>query len=265
MLCDAHVHSRGTEQGEKVLMAMDAAGIDKICLFAPYGGESAEKQRESTDFVAKLAGADPERIFGFAWIEPRLPDAADEVERAVADRRLRGVKMIPHHWYPYEERVFPVYERVQAVGVPMIFHSGILWGFGDSSRFCRPVFYEALLHFPKIKFALAHIGWPWTDECLATAGRFRAAVRDGEAEEWQMFVDITPGTPEIYRAEALRKALAYVGDERLIYGSDSLRPEDPASYEQVLEMDRRIFGEVLGLSKESQERIMGTNVMKLFQ
>ncbi|MGQ9632038.1 MAG: amidohydrolase family protein [bacterium] len=265
MICDCHVHSRGSERGGAILRAMDDVGIDKICLFAPYGGESAEKQRESTDFVAKVASEDPERILGFAWIEPALPEAAKEVERAVVDLKLRGIKMIPNHWYPYDEKVFPVYEKMGELGVPGIFHSGILWGFQDSSRFCRPCFYEALLHFPKVKFALAHIGWPWTDECIATAGRFRAAVGWDNLERWQMYIDITPGTPPIYRKDALARAISYVGPDRLIYGSDSARPEDPNSYMRVLERDRRLFREELNLPSEDEGKIMGGNLVRLLE
>jgi hypothetical protein len=66
VICDCHVHSRGSENGEGILRAMDRAGIDRICLFAPYRGESDEGQRESTDFMAKVAKADPNRILGFA-------------------------------------------------------------------------------------------------------------------------------------------------------------------------------------------------------
>jgi predicted TIM-barrel fold metal-dependent hydrolase len=244
---------------------MDRAGIDRICLFAPYGGESDEAQRASTDFMAKVAKADPERIIGFAWIEPRLSGAPDETQRAIADCGLKGVKMIPHHWYPYDEAIFPVYEKVQELGVPIIFHAGILFGFMDSSRFCRPVHFEALLHFPGIKFALAHIGWPWTDECIATAGRFRAALRRRETTQHQMYIDITRGTPPAWRADALRKALEYLGDDLLIYGSDCSRPTEPQALLEKLNADLKLFSEELHLSAATQEKILSRNLMKLFQ
>jgi len=75
--------------------------------------------------------------------------------------------MIPDHWYPYDEFMYSIYEEVEELGVPIIFHSGILFDFKDSSRFCRPVNYEVFLSFPDLKFALAHVSWPWIDECSA--------------------------------------------------------------------------------------------------
>jgi predicted TIM-barrel fold metal-dependent hydrolase len=265
MITDCHVHSRGREKGEDVLKALDQAGIDRVCLFAPYPGDDESKQRESTQFISKLQAVDPDRIFGFAWIEPKIPSAPDAVSEAVEKYGVRGVKMIPHHWYPYDELLVPVFERIQSAGVPIIFHSGILFGFMDSSRFCRPCGYEALLHFPKIKFALSHIGWPWTDECLATAGRFRAAVHRKETpSDMQMHIDLCPGTPPAWREDALRKAIAYLGDELLIYGSDHGSPDNPEAYLPTLRADQRLFSDVLGLTQASQDRIFGTNVEKLF-
>ena len=98
-----------------------------------------------------------------------------------------------NHWYPpYDERIFPVYEKIQQLKVPILFYSGILSGNRDSSRFCRPVNFEVMIDLPKIRFALAHIGWPWTDECIAVAGRFAADVLDPVAG-LQEHAPIPPG------------------------------------------------------------------------
>lgn len=264
MIVDCHVHMTGREEPSRVLEALDKAGVDKVFLFAPYGGLSLEKTRGFTDFAARLVVEDPERLYGFTWVEPRLgPKAVAELERSILEKNLRGVKMIPHHWYPYDKRLWPLYRKVQELGVPIIFHSGILWGFEDSSRFCRPAYYEALLHFPRIRFALAHISWPWTDECIAVAGRFRAAVRETGGEP-QMKVDITPGTPPEWRLDALRKALSYLGDEWLIYGSDCMAG-DAECQRRHLESDRRLLREELRASEASERRILGENALTLFQ
>lgn len=232
--------------------------------------------------MVKIVAENPERLIGFAWIDPLLPNAKNEVERVIVDYRLQGIKMIPNHLYPYEERIFPVYERIEELKVPIIFHSGILHTFSDSSRFCRPTFHEALLHFPGIKFALAHISWPWTDECIVIAGRFRAAIEDAhfyrtalEEEqdeqdtsigECQIFIDITPGTPRIYRMQALHKALVCLGEDRLMYGSDAATtPGGMRVFKQFLERDKRIFCEELGLPSEAQEKIMGRNAMRFLK
>jgi predicted TIM-barrel fold metal-dependent hydrolase len=160
MLVDCHVHSIGKETIDEVIGSMDQHGVDRAIIFAPYPGRFTEKgaintelteymqfsysgvdeeaQKKSTEFISSLQAEAPDRIIAFAWIEPRLRDAVENVEEAVTEFDCRGVKMIPDHWYPYDTKFFPLYEKIQELDVPILFHSGILWGFKDSSRFCRP-------------------------------------------------------------------------------------------------------------------------------
>ena len=265
MIIDCHVHSWGDEDPAELVEGMDAAGLDKIILLGPppewrEANRKALSMREANEWLASFAAEAPDRIIPFTWIEPNLPGAVEELEHAIVDLGCNGVKMIPNHWYPTDEVVFPVYEKMGELGVPGVFHSGILFGHADGSRFCRPVLYEALINFPKVRFALAHIGWPWVDECLAVAGRFRAHSRR-TGQEMQMWIDTTPGTPPMWRAGALQKTLAYLGDERMIWGSDASASGITQAAE-TLANDRRILTSVLGASAETERRWMGENVQR---
>jgi uncharacterized protein len=262
MIWDCHVHAKGDETAKALLAEMDGCGLDRICLFGPYRGESVEAQRQSTDHVARIQAEAPDRIFGLTWIEPALPGAADEVERAISDRKLKGVKMIPNHWYPTDRLLVPVYERVQALGVPIQFHSGILYGMEDSSRFCQPVYYEALIHFPKVRFSLAHISWPWCDECLAVAGRFRANVR-GREQDWQMWIDCTRGTPPAWRLDALRKAVSFGCSGRLIFGSDASPGRLKIAAEHA-RIDTELLRDEIGLKQEELDRYFWGNCAEFY-
>ncbi len=259
MFSDCHIHCGRQADGSEVLKAMDAQEMDRALLIAPPMKDSNEELVESIEIISRICAPDPDRLIGFAWIEPPLSGSVDHVQMA-ADKGLRGIKMIPDHWYPYEERFFPVYERIQEVHKPILFHSGILFGNMDSSRFCRPVNYEVMIHFPKVKFALAHISWPWTDECIAVAGRMRAAVSRGDIGQMQMYIDTTRGTPDSYRTDALDKALKYLGPERLIYGSDDHAPGDLGYARRGIDADRQIICEQLGYSEEDFRKIAGTNL-----
>lgn len=260
MYSDCHIHCRGDAEGSEVLKAMDAQQMDKAILFAPPMTASNEEAMESIEIIAEICAPDPERLIGFAWIEPTLSRAVEHVERAVNDKGLKGIKMIPDHWYPYEERFFPVYEKIEELRKPMLFHSGILFGRMDSSRFCRPVNYEVMIHFPKIKFALAHISWPWTDECIAVGGRMRAAAHRGDVPQRQMYIDTTRGTPDFYRADALDKALKYLGSDWLIYGSDNGVPGGLAGSRRGIEADREIICRQLCYTEDDFKKIASTNL-----
>lgn len=288
MLIDCHVHSSGKESVDEVVRDMDQAGVDKAIIFAPYPGRifqkggvdpkpteymqfsylgvTQEAQEKSTKFISDLQAGAPDRIIAFAWIEPRLKKAIQNVEEAVGKFECRGFKMMPDHWYPYEPRFFPIYGKIQELGVPALFHSGILFGMKDSSRFCRPCNYEALINFPQLRFALAHISWPWTDECIALHGRFRANLRNAEDEKakaMQMYIDTTPGTPKFYRRDAFNKALAYGAEDYMIFGSDTFldRPQGFQHARYVAEMDQGIIRE-LGYSDDIIKKIQSENIQR---
>lgn len=289
LIIDCHIHSTGSESIDTILKGMDSAGVDKAIIFSPYPSETrmtdifpkprsgvtrymefsypdvtVEKQREVIEFIASIQREAPDRVIGFVWLEPRLKDAAQILEWAVTSKEIRGVKMIPDHWYPYDEFMYPVYEKAEKLGVPIIFHSGILFGFKDSSRFCRPVNYEVLLSFPDLKFALAHISWPWVDECIALWGRFRSyTIRElGKSrEDIRMFIDITPGTPLIYRRSALQKLIAYGAEDYMLFGTDC-RASRIEYAKQHIERDTSILRQMIGVSEETVGKIMGGNALR---
>jgi len=257
---DCHCHCRGNETGEEVLRAMDAAGVDRINLFARYPGKGDGKDeglarddvRVSIDHVASVQAADPDRIFGLAWANPRAPGMVEEVARAIVDKGLRGIKMIPDHWSPTDELLHPIYAKMRELGKPIQFHSGILYGFGDSSRFCQPVLYEALVNFPGLRFSLANLGWPWVDECIAVFGRFRAATRY-KLDNCQMWIDTCRGTPDAWREEALRKEIPFCSMERIMFGVDS-SPGNLAEQAPVhIRKDTDLLRNLLGVSEQQIE------------
>ncbi|RLE88123.1 MAG: hypothetical protein DRJ96_04435 [Thermoprotei archaeon] len=268
---DCHVHAVGGEKAREVIEKMDRYGIDVIVLFSPYPGAvrdaysgacsySSRRQREVARHVAELQREYPDRIIGFLWLEPRLEDAVEILEWALSDLELRGVKMIPYHWYPHDEQLLKIYEKLEELGAPLMFHSGILFGFEDSSRYCRPVNYEVLIRFPKLKFALAHVSWPWVDECIALWGRFRhAAQRAGR--ELQMFIDATPGTPPVYRRETFMKLMAYGAQDYVMFGSDSTTNNLEYSA-RVLEADMRILRDELGMPEDVVRKYLGLNAAR---
>ena len=103
----------------------------------------------------------------------------------------------------------------------MIFHSGILWNGAESSKYNRPVNFEALILIDGLKFSMGHASWPWVDECIALYGKFLNGITTGRSAE--MFFDITPGTPPIYREELLKKlfTVGYDVPNNIIFGTDN--------------------------------------------
>ena len=255
---DCHVHLRGNEKAKDILKGMDKSNVESIILFSRGCNDTIEETRESINHLAKIAKVGKKRIYGFIRINPTIPGILNEIKRAILDLKLKGIKMLPKYWYPYEDRVKPVYKLANELKIPILFHSGILWAHGASSMYCRPTFYECLMDYPNVKFALAHISWPWTDECLAVAGRFWR----GDIRREQMFVDITTGAPRIWKIDAMRKALSYLPHKSLIYGSDSAPWNE--GYRDWVRIDFEILRE-LGATKETVKMIMHDNFYNLVE
>ena len=206
---------------------------------------------------------DAEHVYGLYWIDPVSETAADEVDLALS-RQVDGFKVICGHHYPSDPRALPVYQRIADAGKPILFHSGILWDGKPSGVYNRPVEFECLMEIAGLRFALAHISWPWVDECLAVYGKMlNAHGRRGRLSS-EMFIDITPGTPPIYREEALTKLfhIGYDVENNVIFGSDARAGIGTnRHWESRIHQDRVIFAK-LGLTDEQVEKINSGNLLR---
>ncbi|HEY8877443.1 MAG TPA: amidohydrolase family protein [Roseateles sp.] len=225
MLIDAHLHCTGRETRSDVLRTLDEAEVDVGVLLAPflsdgYSLTDADSLRRANQHLADLVRGEGERLVGFAVVNPLHASAVDDLQRAI-DAGLRGVKMVPSGWYPYDEAVQPLFARASQLKLPVLFHSGIFID-GRSGRFCRPVFYEALRDHPGVRTTLAHVGWPWTDEAIAVGLIDRIhGVPDAHAA---FRFDLSFGPPPPYRRQVLKLALEVLGPGLLQFGSDCFLP-----------------------------------------
>lgn len=107
MIVDAHLHCSGRESRSDVLRSLDEAGVDVAVLLAPFLTEpytlaDRESLREGNRHLASVVCDCPERLIGFAVLNPLHADAPEDLQRAV-DSGLRGLKLVPSGWYPYDQ------------------------------------------------------------------------------------------------------------------------------------------------------------------
>jgi predicted TIM-barrel fold metal-dependent hydrolase len=257
MLIDAHLHLSGREGPDDVLRTLDEADVDVGFLLAPfltdpYRIDDRESLKAGNRHLANLVRGHQDRLVGFAVVNPLHREAADDLEGAVALGGIRALKLVPAGWYPYDDCAHKVYARANALGLPILFHSGIFID-GRSGRFCRPTFYEAVREHPGLKVTLAHLGWPWCDE--ANAVGVIDLINGVQPDESQFRFDVSFGPPPVYRREVIRKALAVLGPGLIQFGSDRFFPCSGAHI-------RVLVDEVLGIlddlevAQEDRDRIM---------
>lgn len=259
-IVDCHVHMvNEIRDASAIIDAMDRNGVERMLVVSNNERKSLEATRKKLQQTKDFCNQAPDRLTGLAWLEPTIAGMADLAKEALCDMSFAGIKIIPDHWYAHEERLQPWWELMNELEAAILFHTGILYAHEDGSRFCRPVYLEKLIHYPKIRFAMAHISWPWCEECLAVMGRMRAAHNP----QWQSYIDITPGTPHHIRKQALANAIDFCGPDRLMFGTDATLPGNLKGQKVCVDSDSAIFGE-LGLNAAQKERVFSGTADELF-
>ncbi len=157
---------------ETTLEEMDQAGVDKAVLLA-LDAETTGGGIVSNDYVAGLVRAHPDRFIGFASVDPgKGPQvAAAEIERALRDLGLRGIKFHPvyQQFAPNDPKCYPIYEVAVAYDVPILFHTGHTF-VGGRVKYGNPTqLDDVAADFPRLKIVCAHFGFPWTEEACSLA------------------------------------------------------------------------------------------------
>jgi len=166
---------------ELFLAEMDAAGVQQAVLL-PIDCTSAHGCRIVTnEQVAELAGANP-RFLGFASVDPSSKNAPKQLERAIRGLGLRGLKLDPalQRFHPDDRRLaWPLYQACAELGIPMLIHCGLSWSLLGQAKYARPLALEEVAQeFPALPIIVAHFGWPWVEEALLLALKYRNVYLD---------------------------------------------------------------------------------------
>lgn len=249
-MLDSHIHIMSNEapQSEKLSASLARAGMTGGYFLSPPPASFAPQSTAAPSAEIRLQTvlnwcAGKPDWFPALWLDPLDPDAGRQVDMAV-QAGIAGFKIICTHCDPGHPSVVRIAARIAETNRPVLFHSGILWNGGDSSRYNRPAGFEALLQIRNLRFAMAHASWPWIDECLAVYGKFQHARRQDPDSHAELFLDLTPGTPRIYREELYRKLLGigYAVADHILFGMDHLAEDYSAEGTLAwLETDRQLM------------------------
>jgi predicted TIM-barrel fold metal-dependent hydrolase len=164
---------------EQMLEEFSECGVEKLVLFAWDAETASHRPRVRNEFVAGISENFPERILGFASVDPHKKSAVRDLERAVKDLKLRGLKLHPQAqgFEPNDHAYYPIYSKCVELGIPVTFHTGsTYWGAGLAGggglklRLSDPMLLDDVAaDFPELKLIMAHPEWPWQDEQLAIA------------------------------------------------------------------------------------------------
>lgn len=205
-LFDAHCHAgdfprffSGHHPPERLVSEFDKAGVSAgtIAMLDTYDMVGAN------DLALKACKAHPGRLHAYIYLNPNhLETAIEEFERRRKDPHFKGVKLHPMNdvYYPFIKDFFPLYERIEKSGLPVLWHSG-------TPPYSHPLHISYVAHkFPKMPCILGHFGLSdlsW--ECFPAADLAK-----------NIYVDTT-GNPIV---PLFNDWIAEFGAERMLWGSD---------------------------------------------
>jgi len=159
---------------ETMIASMNAAGVDKAVVVG-VDAETTFSYRVSNYAIHRAVEESKGRLIGFAGVDPHKGRVAlKELEKAVDELKLKGLKLMPHLHMPHpnDAKMYPIYELAQELNIPILFHTGTQFHAGTKIKFCKPIdIDDVAIDFPDLKLIIAHFGYPWYEEALAVVRR----------------------------------------------------------------------------------------------
>jgi len=112
----------------------------------------------------------PEKFTGFAYVDPRRPDALERLRRSIEEGGLEGVKYGPiYNGVPLSDpRLTPIFSYCEQNDLPVTMHMGTTYTRLYAAELGRPLAVEDVaLRYPDLKLVMAHMAHPWFEECIA--------------------------------------------------------------------------------------------------
>jgi hypothetical protein len=238
---------------EQLVAELDAAGFD-AAVACGWGWTDHALCVEQNDYLIEAVGRFPDRIIGFAAIQPAAGERAlREAERALK-AGLGGIGELMPHGQGYQldqsqegtRLLAPLAELAVGLGVPILTHTsepvGHLYpGKGD-------VTVQTLVNlataFPDLKLICGH----WGGGLL-----FYELMKEVAAALTNVYYD-TAASPYLYDPRVYRAAAILAGPEKILFGSDYPLLHIARCARQVVDA---------GLPAEETERILGLNAARL--
>ncbi len=207
----------------------------------------------SNEEIALVAAQHSEVLIPFASIDPArgVPGARD-ARRLAEGFGVRGFKFHPNlqGFFPNERSAYPLYEVIQELGLPAIFHTGqtgigahVRGGGGVRLKYSNPMYLDDVaVDFPDLRIVLAHPSFPWQDEALAVA-----------THKPNVYIDLSGWSPKYFPPQLIHYANTLLKD-KVLFGSDY----------PLLTPDRWLADfDALDIKPEVRPRILKLNALRL--
>jgi len=266
---------------EVLIERMDKYGIDMACLLPESGwGKTHVRPISTNGYIARACEKYPDRFLFQANVGPitgrGIEHSIWEAEYLVRERNCKLIKMYPcEDTYINDPILWPFYQKVSELKVPLSIHLGWCWVPPNLSKYClTELLDEVATRFPQLTIIAFHAGWPRYTEL-----NMIAAVHPNVYIGLNLLLPWCTTAPR-RAAKIIGEAIQFAGAGRIVWGTDYCNlegqlslavegwrsfqiPEDMIAgygYTPIAEEDRRkIFGLNLAnlLGIEIRRRVPG--------
>jgi uncharacterized protein len=244
---------RYTSSPKEFLKFLDAADIERAGLINYVSPDVIGFTPDVNDWIARYCSAEPRRLLAFGSVHPKyVADPAGEVER-LKKIGIRGLKVHPSHqlFAPNDYRngfgpLRAVYERAQALHLPVMIHTGTSIFPGARNVYAQPMLADDVgIDFPQLVVILAHGGRPlWMNEAFFLVRRHKNMYMDISGIPPQKLMEYFPRIEEIA--------------DKVLWGTDWPGPGVPAIRGNIEKF------RALPISAAAQQKILYDNAALLF-
>ncbi|WP_344826565.1 amidohydrolase family protein [Actinocorallia longicatena] len=173
----------------------------------------------SSEEIAEAAAEHPDVLVPFGSVDPHGgAEAVARARRLVTGHGVRGFKFHPslQGFAPGDPEYYPLYEALQELGVPALFHTGqtgigagLPGGRGIKLRYSDPMLIDDVAaDFPGLTIVLAHPSVPWQDEAISIA-----------THKANVYIDLSGWSPKYFPPQLVRAASRQLR-HKVLFGSD---------------------------------------------
>lgn len=210
------------------------------------------------DYVAAYVRQQPDRLIGFASVDPTRPqDAIQELRRAREELGMVGLTIWPaaQDFHPAATSAMRVYPEACRLGMPVLFHIDVAAAPPSKMEYARPVLIdEVAREFPELQIVVAQLGYPWTEETIALLSKHT-----------NVYADISGLTKRPWHAyNALLSAYQAGVMDRLLFGSNFPYASPATCIESLYSINQFYHGTNLPtIPREQLRQIVERNALDL--
>jgi uncharacterized protein len=198
---------------------LDGAGVDKVVVTGTADPFSTEPN-VVPQALAEFCRTDPDRYYGYYWIDPFDGDSANQVDYLVKELGIShiglGHSSLTRGITSDHPLMARIYGRCEQLGVPVSLGSAINWYTKVPYDTFHPRYIDKVASaFPDLKILACHAGWPWISDMVMVAWRHE-----------NVYIDLSTHRPGQFTNPAMGWApLLHFGDralaDRVVFGSSS--------------------------------------------